>query len=139
METIKEAKSDGQQSQLEEADKPMGKLLFKADVFIPCMVVLITDMAIFLCSGFHYLLAAMKAKGLSFNTIVVYFSMTIVLVITKAWRTRRRIVLAYLTSAVFVYLSSLAALFTVMPSWLFITLCFLTVAPAAFDSFLLLC
>ncbi|GLJ48611.1 hypothetical protein SUGI_1025640 [Cryptomeria japonica] len=42
-------KSDGRQSQLEEADhdKPLEKPLIKRDVFIPFMVILITDMAIF--------------------------------------------------------------------------------------------
>ncbi|GLJ48608.1 hypothetical protein SUGI_1025610 [Cryptomeria japonica] len=49
MDSIKEEKSDGRQSQLEEADheKPLEKPLIKRDVFIPFMVILITDMAIF--------------------------------------------------------------------------------------------
>ncbi|XP_057815770.2 uncharacterized protein LOC131029340 isoform X2 [Cryptomeria japonica] len=139
-------KSDGRQSQLEEADhdKPLEKPLIKRDVFIPFMVILITDMAIFVCSGFHYLLTAMKAEGLFFNiifvgTIVVYFTVAIVLVITKAQRTGRTILFVYLNSAVFSYLSSLAAQYTVMSSWLFTSLCFFTVVLTAFHWFVLFC
>ncbi|XP_057851334.2 uncharacterized protein LOC131061588 [Cryptomeria japonica] len=165
MDSIKEAKSDGHQSQLEEANrekplekqqtqlektdrekpsekKPLKKLLIKAPVSIPWMVRLITYTTIFVCSGSHYLLAAMKAKGPFFyifvvSAIVVYFIVTMVLTIVKARRTGPTIVLVYLTSAT--YLSSLVALHTVMPSWLFTSLCFLTVALTAFHWILLLC
>ncbi|GLJ48607.1 hypothetical protein SUGI_1025600 [Cryptomeria japonica] len=90
MDSIKEAKSDGQQSQLVEADpeKPLEKPLIKANVFIPYMVVLIPNTAIFVCGGFHYLLAAMKAQGLFSNifvvgAIVVYFTVVLILVIIR--------------------------------------------------------